>query len=75
MLPWMTPQSMLFDGHGFVATRPLGDCIDGYLFTYGHDFKGAMKSFYAISGHQSVAPRWCLEIGGADTTVTATLSI
>ena len=52
--------SMLFDGHGFVATRRPGDRIDGYLFAYGYDFKGAMKSFYAISGRQPVVPRWCL---------------
>ena len=53
-------ESMLFDGHGFVAARRSGDRIDGYLFSYGHDFRGAMKSFYAISGHQPVVPRWCL---------------
>ena len=52
--------SMLFDGDGFVTTRQHGDRIDGYLFSYGHDFKGAMKSFYAISGSQPVVPRWCL---------------
>lgn len=52
--------SMLFDGHGFVTTRRPGDHIDGYLFCYGYDFKGAMKSFYAISGSQPPVPRWCL---------------
>jgi alpha-glucosidase (family GH31 glycosyl hydrolase) len=52
--------SILFDGHGFVATRRPGDRIDGYLFAYGYDFKGAMKSFYAISGSQPPVPRWCL---------------
>jgi len=41
-------ERMLFDGHGFVATRRPGDRIDGYLFVYDLDFKGAMKSFYAI---------------------------
>jgi alpha-glucosidase (family GH31 glycosyl hydrolase) len=53
-------ESMLFDGHGFVAARRPGERIDGYLFCYGYDFKGAMKSFYAISGNQPVVPRWCL---------------
>lgn len=52
--------SMLFDGKGFVATRLPGDRIDGYLFYYGHDFKRAMKSFYAISGDQPQLPRWAL---------------
>jgi alpha-glucosidase (family GH31 glycosyl hydrolase) len=53
-------KSMLFDGEGFVAARQSGDRIDGYLFCYGFDLKGAMKSFYAISGSQPVVPRWCL---------------
>jgi hypothetical protein len=52
--------SMLFDGQGFATVRRPGDRIDGYLFTYGYDFKGAMKSFYAISGSQPAVPRWCL---------------
>ncbi|OBT83369.1 hypothetical protein VE02_08367 [Pseudogymnoascus sp. 03VT05] len=52
--------SMLFDGKGFVEPRRPGDRVDGYLFHYGHDFKGAMKSFYAISGSQPQLPRWAL---------------
>jgi hypothetical protein len=52
--------SMLFDDQGFVTTRRPGDRVDGYLFCYGYDFKGAMKSFYAISGAQPPVPRWCL---------------
>lgn len=53
-------QSMLFDGNGFVAPRRPGDRIDGYLFSYGRDYAGAMKAFYAISGHQPRIPRWAL---------------
>ena len=53
-------ESMLFDGNGFVAPRRPGDRIDGYLLAYGLDFKGAMKSFYAMSGVQPQVPRWCL---------------
>lgn len=52
--------SMLFDGEGFVAPRKPGDRIDGYFFCYGLDFRGAIKSFYNISGHQPVLPRWAL---------------
>ena len=52
--------SMLFEENGFVGPRRPGDRIDGYLFGYGHDFKGAMKAFYAISGHQPLIPRWAL---------------
>ncbi|KAK9238971.1 glycoside hydrolase [Lipomyces kononenkoae] len=52
--------SMLFDDQGFVATRPAGDRIDGYLFCYGHDYKAAMKAFYAVSGKQPILPRYAL---------------
>lgn len=52
--------SMLFDGHGFVASRPAGDRVDGYLFAYGHDYKVAIKAFYAVSGKQPVVPRYAL---------------
>ncbi|EXJ95502.1 hypothetical protein A1O1_00624 [Capronia coronata CBS 617.96] len=53
-------KSMLFDGNGFVAGRLPGDRIDGYLFCHGHDFKGAIKDFYALSGKQPILPRWAL---------------
>ena len=52
--------SMLFDGEGYVTPRPAGDRVDGYLFVYGHDYKAAMKAFYAISGPQPTLPRWSL---------------
>ncbi|EHY58216.1 hypothetical protein HRR83_004925 [Exophiala dermatitidis] len=53
-------KSMLFDGKGFVAGRLPGDRIDGYLFCHGHDYKGAIKDFYALSGKQPILPRWAL---------------
>ena len=53
-------ESMVFTADGFVAPRDKGDRIDGYLFAYGFDFKGAMKQFYAISGKQPLIPRWAL---------------
>lgn len=53
-------ESLLFDGHGFVAPRRPGDRIDGYMFAYGHDYKDAMETFYAISGSPPPVPRWCL---------------
>ncbi|KAF7546320.1 hypothetical protein G7Z17_g8524 [Cylindrodendrum hubeiense] len=52
--------SMLFDGDGFVAPRRSGDRIDGYLFSYGFDFQGGMKAYYAVSGAQPSVPRWAL---------------
>ncbi|KZF19082.1 glycoside hydrolase family 31 protein [Xylona heveae TC161] len=53
-------KSMLFDGKGFVANRPAGDRVDGYLFCYGLDYKAAIKAFYALSGKQPVLPRYAL---------------
>ena len=53
-------ESMLFDGEGFVCGREPGDRIDGYLFCYGHDYKEAIKTFYAVSGSTPVLPRWAL---------------
>lgn len=51
--------SMLFDGE-FVASRKPGDRVDGYLFCYGHDYKAAIKAFYAVSGKQPILPRFAL---------------
>ncbi|EGY16196.1 hypothetical protein VD0002_g2534 [Verticillium dahliae] len=53
-------ESMLFDGEGFVAPRKSGDRIDGYLFSYGQDYKGAMRDYHDISGKQPLVPRWAL---------------
>ncbi|PBP20223.1 alpha-xylosidase [Diplocarpon rosae] len=53
-------KSMLFDGHGFVAGRRSGDRVDGYLFAYGHDYRGAIRALYQISGQQPSVPRYAL---------------
>ena len=54
-------ESMLFDASGFVATRKKGvGRVDGYLFAYGHDYAGAVKALYALSGNQPLLPRWAL---------------
>jgi alpha-glucosidase (family GH31 glycosyl hydrolase) len=53
--------SMLFDDEGFVATRKNGEGrIDGYLFAYGHDYAGAVRALYLLSGNQPLLPRWAL---------------
>ncbi|KAJ4256031.1 hypothetical protein NW762_009105 [Fusarium torreyae] len=51
--------SMLFD-EGFVSPRRLGDRTDGYLFSFGSNFKGAMKAYFDISGRTPAIPRWAL---------------
>jgi alpha-glucosidase (family GH31 glycosyl hydrolase) len=53
--------SMMFGADGFVATRrPGSGRIDGYLFAYGHDYAGAVKALYTLSGNQPLLPRWAL---------------
>lgn len=53
--------SMLFGEDGFVASRMDGDGrVDGYLFAYGHDYKGAIHALYKLSGSQPLLPRWAL---------------
>lgn len=53
--------SMLFSEDGYVATRKPGSGrIDGYLFAYGHDYAGAVRALYALSGSQPLLPRWAL---------------
>ena len=53
--------TMLFDEHGWIATRKEGaGRVDGYLFAYGHDYKAAIKALYALSGKQPRVPRWLL---------------
>ncbi|KAL2801912.1 glycosyl hydrolases family 31-domain-containing protein [Aspergillus granulosus] len=53
-------KSMLFDEKGWLATRREGDRVDGYLFAYGHDYRGAVKALYTLSGPQPLLPRWAL---------------
>ncbi|KAK9367925.1 glycosyl hydrolases family 31-domain-containing protein [Lipomyces kononenkoae] len=52
--------TMLFESDGWVAPRRSGDRVDGYLFAYGHDYRAAIRAFYAISGNQPLLPRWAL---------------
>ncbi|MBR3273816.1 MAG: alpha-xylosidase [Clostridia bacterium] len=49
-------------GHGggrdAAAAWPHG--VDIYLFAYGHDFKGALRDFYHLSGSAPALPRYAL---------------
>ncbi|KAJ9664860.1 hypothetical protein H2201_005081 [Coniosporium apollinis] len=53
-------KSMVFEEDGWVGIRKPGDRVDGYLFTYGTDYKESMKAFYTVSGSQPMIPRWAL---------------
>ncbi|KAI0123210.1 family 31 glycoside hydrolase [Xylariales sp. AK1849] len=53
--------TMLFEKDGFIAARRPGlGRVDGYLFAYGHDYRGAVKALYRVSGPTPLLPRWAL---------------
>lgn len=51
--------SLALDEEGWVAPREEG-AIDVYVFCHGHDFRGAIADFYAITGPQPLLPRYAL---------------
>ncbi len=54
-------KSMIFESDGWLTSRGASsDNIDGYLFAFGHDYRSAVKAFYAISGNSPLLPRWAL---------------
>jgi alpha-glucosidase (family GH31 glycosyl hydrolase) len=53
-------KAMLFTEDGWIAPRRGGDRSDGYIFLYAHDYREAMRAFYAVSGSQPLLPRWAL---------------
>lgn len=54
-------KSMVFESDGWLTSRGASsNNIDGYLFAFGHDYRSAVKAFYAISGNPPLLPRWAL---------------
>lgn len=53
-------KSMLFEKDGWIAGRGTGDHIDQYIFMYGHDYREAMRAYYAVSGSQPLLPRYAM---------------
>ncbi|NUU15902.1 glycoside hydrolase [Cellulomonas humilata] len=52
-------RSMVFEADGWVAPRD-GSRTDLYVFAYGHDYREALRAFYAVSGPTPVLPRFAL---------------
>lgn len=55
--------TMLFEKDGWIGTRreaKEGDRVDGYAFLYGHDYRDAIRAYYAVSGSQPLLPRFSL---------------
>ncbi|KAF2490525.1 alpha-xylosidase [Lophium mytilinum] len=53
-------KTMLFEKNGWIAPRKSGTRSDAYIFMYGHDYRDAMRAYYAVSGSQPLLPRWAL---------------
>ncbi|MBD5785615.1 glycoside hydrolase [Cellulosimicrobium terreum] len=52
-------RTLVLDDDGWVAPRD-GSRQDLYVFAYGHDYRAALRAFYAVSGPQPVLPRYAL---------------
>ena len=53
-------ESMLFEDNGWIAGRRKGDRTDEYIFTYGRDYREAVRAYYAVSGSQPLLPRYAM---------------
>ncbi|MEU1972038.1 TIM-barrel domain-containing protein [Microbacterium sp. NPDC019599] len=49
--------SFVFTDDGWVSPRA-GSETDLYVFAYAHDYRGALRAFYDVSGSTPVLPRW-----------------
>ncbi|KAF2679011.1 glycoside hydrolase family 31 protein [Lentithecium fluviatile CBS 122367] len=52
--------SMLFESDGWIAPRRSGERSDEYVFMYGHDYRDAMRAYFAVSGSQPLLPRFAM---------------
>jgi alpha-glucosidase (family GH31 glycosyl hydrolase) len=50
--------SLLLDSNG--AILPREECRDLYYFAYGHDYKGCLKDFFALTGKVPLIPKFAL---------------
>ncbi|KAF1967014.1 hypothetical protein BU23DRAFT_559686 [Bimuria novae-zelandiae CBS 107.79] len=56
-------KTMLFENDGWIAPRKPGDKkdrSDEYIFLYGHDYREAMRAYFAVSGSQPLLPRFAM---------------
>jgi hypothetical protein len=62
-------QSALWTTQGWVEPRPAnGDVEDGYLFVYGHDYAGALRTFAQLTGPAPLLPRNVFGVWYSDYT-------
>lgn len=62
-------QSALWTRSGWIAPRPAnGDLEDGYLFVYGHDYAGALRTLAQLTGAAPLLPRDVFGVWYSDYT-------
>ncbi|MGA3148178.1 MAG: TIM-barrel domain-containing protein [Acidimicrobiales bacterium] len=62
-------QSAVWTPGGWVRPRnPGGDVEDGYLFVYGHDYTGALRTFDELTGSAPLLPRSLFGVWYSDYT-------
>ncbi|KAF2012672.1 glycoside hydrolase family 31 protein [Aaosphaeria arxii CBS 175.79] len=52
--------TMMFESNGWIGPRRSGERSDQYIFLYGHDYRDALRAYYAVSGSQPLLPRFAL---------------
>ena len=57
--------ALLDDSQGFIWDEQSGyiereNQIDLYFFAYGHDYRGAIRDFYHLTGSTPLLPRYAL---------------
>jgi alpha-glucosidase (family GH31 glycosyl hydrolase) len=53
-------KSLVIGRDGMITRRTASRDKDLYIFAYGHDFTGALKDFYALTGENPLLPRYSL---------------
>ena len=62
-------RSALWTAQGWVRARPAdGDVEDGYLFVYGQDYAGALRTFTRLTGPAPLLPRSIFGVWYSDYT-------
>lgn len=67
-------KTILLTEDGWIKERKQGG-EDFYLFAYGHDYRGAVKDFFRVTGRVQCFQNMHLETGGADITSIHRMSI
>jgi alpha-glucosidase (family GH31 glycosyl hydrolase) len=69
-------QSAVWTRQGWVAPRPRGgDVEDGYLFAYGHDYEGALRTFDRLTGPPPLPDRNVFGVWYSDYTPYSSTAI